>query len=203
MIRMKNKGAFFLVLILLFVTAGFQIEFGVVFPFFINIYSFIESNFSGFVALLALIVSVFSVYASYLIFKRSGEKSVVEDFWLQSVILPNFLTPLVQFVEMLPDKLKQSENDIEAFYSDDSEWFIKQFDALLNKSKLLTAHSTALQTEIEDVIYDFEESFSLLRYENVTDLDLTAKNMALNLFLKINLLIKEDQLKRISIIQSI
>lgn len=166
-----------------------------------NLTSFIKSFlFSSFfpvitdrkaLAVMALSVSVTSVFFSFLIFKRSTEKSVEDDYWLRSVLLPGYLKVLIKFVEELPEKVKGCDNDIEKLF--DSGWLIEQQDILSRKAQMIRTHSDTIYDEITYFMGVFEDRLGEISETDSDYKDIEVEALGLKFFKSVMESVKKEQ----------
>lgn len=122
-----------------------------------------------FFTLLALIFSIGSYF--YTQYKTRKEqfsnqvKSINDDFWLRTVIIPNFIEPIVALLKNSPQKFVECNNNITDFYKN---YYKDESNRIRDRTVFFHPISEKLQENLLLKIDDLDDDlFDLIHQENI------------------------------------
>jgi len=141
---------------------------------------------SNVVSVMSLIISFSAILFSIYQYNKSKKISIKEQFWLRTVILPDFISELTSFFNKAIENKKSHESPLE-FYI---ETGIKSLNALQDRAYLLGVSCEGLDIIIQNEIEEFQNEIM----ESINSSDEFIKNV-ISLSTKIVSHIQSNQMK--------
>lgn len=187
-----NRCFFYLILVLFLL--GLQAQYNIFTCLIEFILPILKDRLS--IAIMALAVSCCSIFFGYLTFRRTTEKSVEDDYWLRTVLLPGYLDVLKVFIDEISDEVRKND---ELIYK--TEWWYNIQDRMSRKAQLIGIHSDSIYKNIVKLMGFFEDDLNRVFEKDSYDKDIEVEQLAIGLFRKIMLEIKTEQHNQIRLLR--